>query len=695
MRLSVSLLGLASSCSSSVSRQVSTAFDWRFLLLASLVACNGTLGVGEPLPEKTPPKTETSPPSAPVTPVLPAPGPGTATYTWKWAHPQGTGVALRGAFTLPSGETWIVGDDGTVLREVAGVAKVMRVGVKDEVLTAAWGRGPDDMWVGGARGTGGVLTHWNGKKWSDSYPIATLPIDALQGLPNGNLVVVTDGAAKLMHPEGSVLQTCGGSVQFGFGLSGVRDVWVQTADEVWLAGEGVARWKLSESACVHLDDRPTLGIWGDGANRIVVASRISNQVDYELRERTANGFATLGTRFGGPQREVRGGRALAGDPSGRIRVLLHGKGGGDPDSYVTYNPAKGTTTETLLTVSDPGDHGPLYGEVLYGLTTSGAQTTFVGDRGLRGRFDQDAVLPLPFRRSLERGIASPDGTTFARCTNAWEFDTTSICRWDATSGWSELPKIEGYCGYVGVAPSATSLLVGGWTQPSTSPTTYRTRSWNGTSWSEGPQRTNYLFSPLFTTGPNDIWAWSDYDTVHFDGRAWSIISHGGPGTGGIHMIDGLASNDVWLLDQMLGLSRWDGTKLTKIASLPTGYVARELPRGLLAVEDGAWLVGAPVGVWPQSNRLLHWNGKDWTILELPGVQVRSLARGPDGKVRMLAAGNPTRSVYIVEDSGITKELDLPDGIIINDIFAAGKDLFAVGEMGATLKLTKVDASSTR
>ncbi len=40
-------------------------------------------------------------------------------------------------------------------------------------------------------------------------------------------------------------------------------------------------------------------------------------------------------------------------------------------------------------------------------------------------------------------------------------------------------------------------------------------------------------------------------------------------------------------------------------------------------------------------------------------------------------------------------LDLPDGIIINDIFAAGKDLFAVGEMGATLKLTKVDASSTR
>lgn len=51
----MSLLGLASSCSSSVSRQVSTAFDWRVMLLASLVACNGTLGVGEPLPEKTPP----------------------------------------------------------------------------------------------------------------------------------------------------------------------------------------------------------------------------------------------------------------------------------------------------------------------------------------------------------------------------------------------------------------------------------------------------------------------------------------------------------------------------------------------------------------------------------------------------------------------------------------------------------------
>lgn len=55
---------------------------------------------------------------------------------------------------------------------------------------------------------------------------------------------------------------------------------------------------------------------------------------------------------------------------------------------------------------------------------------------------------------------------------------------------------------------------------------------------------------------------------------------------------------------------------------------------------------------------------------------------------MLAAGKLTPSVYIVEDIGITKELDLPRPL------CGRSGLFATGDMGAALKLTKVDASST-
>ena len=114
--------------------------------------------------------------------------------------------------------------------------------------------------------------------------------------------------------------------------------------------------------------------------------------------------------------------------------------------------------------------------------------------------------------------------------------------------------------------------------------------------------------------------------------------------------------------------------------------------------NGIWMVGAPEG--SSAHRLLHFDGGKWVVVQLPGIAVVALARGPDGKVRMLSHGGnyvstggvgfiEQSAIYVVENEGIEKELEFSPSIYINDIFASGSELFAIGESGATLRLQKV------
>lgn len=665
-----------------------------------LAGCSGKLSVGSPAtPESD--GAPALPDTQPASPDFGEPSSAPTTYAWRWDTPQPTGYSLRGVFTVAPDETWYVGDSGIVVREVAGVTTIVREGVKDEVLTVGWGRGPNDLWVGGSRGARGVLLHWDGAHWTDSFPVATHPIDALGGLSNGNVVVVSGGTARLMHPEGDVVSNCTTMRNNLPEQNDFRDAWVQSDREIWLAGSGVAKWTLA-SGCTKVDDRPSLAVWGDGSSRIVVASFAQESSMLELRQREGESFVPLGTPFAGgwqPTQDVRGGKTLAGDASGRIRFVFHAGDGSSRHGVASYDPRTKAVTATDLwgDATANGDARRLYRETLYGLATTSDGIRFAGGRGLRGRFDHDAIVVSGFRRRLVSGMASPTGDVFALCTNYGEFDTTSVCRWDRTGGWSELPPVRGFYGAAGIAASADNILLGGWSAPNTSPARYRTQSWNGGAWTEGPQQTQYLFRPLFATGEDDVWAWSDYDTLHFDGAAWSTISHGGPGTGGTRNIDGARANDVWLLDRLSGLSHWDGAKLTQVAALPRSYTSADIDRALVAVPGGAWVVGVESGTWPQPNRLLYFDGSSWQIVKLPGIRVRALALGPDGRLRMLSHGSSTETpaVYRVSDDGVEKELDLPDGVQLDDLFAAGGDLFVVGDTGATLRLAKVAASPAR
>ena len=192
-------------------------------------------------------------------------------------------------------------------------------------------------------------------------------------------------------------------------------------------------------------------------------------------------------------------------------------------------------------------------------------------------------------------MSAPDGTTFAKCDALFGKQNDQICRWDQRAGWQRLPRIApDYNTSAGVATSSSSLWIGGYLLPDPSATAgFFSEHWDGSTWQRGPSGIHSMFRPLFATGPDDVWAWSEFDTMHWNGHAWERLLTGGPGTD-VLAIDGLAKNDVWLLDTGGRLSHWDGAEIRFVAALPAGLRPRALDEGrrMIATPSGPWIVGA-------------------------------------------------------------------------------------------------------
>ncbi len=665
------------------------------LAAAALVgtsACSGTLDVGDPLPAAPPGPVATTPTPAPTTPVIPPPTPAD-TYAWQWINPSVTGVHFRAVQVLSPSERYFVGDGGTVVHELAGKATVIRQGSRDEALSALWVGSANDIWVGGAKGAGGILVHWDGKRWSESYPLAaTKPIDAIQGRPGGGIFLAVGGYGTYMHPSGATSATC-------TALYGVRDVWVQSANEVWFVGdEGIAKQTMPNEVCVKVDSRPSYGVWGDGTRLLVASVTTTGQT--EVVEKAGESFVRLGAPIGGLQApfSVRRGKTVVADGAGNPVVLLHSDRPVESDSYAVFDSQKGSFRVQDLRAA----------EAIFGLGAGGRELAMVGVRGLHGTFRDGIPVSTELRNRLSMGLPASDGSIYSNCSNyGVDVSVTRMCQL-VDGRWERLPELTGYHSAAAVAGSKDSLWLGGFAFPiSGSRTDYYALRWDGATWTRGPEETAYMMRPLYASSANDVWAWSDYKTLHYDGKSWSVRASGGPGTGGFRAADGLGADDVWLVDTASGLSHWDGTSLRHVTSLPAGNHGSELRHSVVADRGGVWMmatISPSEGPYVQFERLIHWNGTKWTLVDLPGVTPRALSRGPDGVIRMVAGGDyvspvggtTATSVWTVSDAGVQKELDLPLGVDLLDIFSTKDAVYAIGEGGATLRFAKVaPANGTR
>jgi hypothetical protein len=153
----------------------------------------------------------------------------------------------------------------------------------------------------------------------------------------------------------------------------------------------------------------------------------------------------------------------------------------------------------------------------------------------------------------------------------------------------------------------------------------------------GPQ--NEL-TAVDSLSPKDAWAVGDYHvpepslsktlTEHWNGSNWSVMKS--PNTGVADALSGVAmvaSNDVWAVgnyfdSQSVGyplIEHWNGTRWNIVSSPLAGAPAGTTLASVAAVSsNNVWAVGHLLnGAGIFQTLTLHWNGKQWRIVNSPNV----------------------------------------------------------------------------
>jgi hypothetical protein len=150
-----------------------------------------------------------------------------------------------------------------------------------------------------------------------------------------------------------------------------------------------------------------------------------------------------------------------------------------------------------------------------------------------------------------------------------------------------------------------------------------------------------VFVDLWGVAPNDLYAVTEFELLHWDGAAWTLIDFAGAiDPGGLTSVWASSGYDVWLGDSLNGqVFHWDGTawsmgttQTVDVADLwgvPGGPVFAGGGFGLsqwtgsewvdihdpTAATEAATLWGFGAGdVWAASDfgTLAHWDGATWT-----------------------------------------------------------------------------------
>ena len=120
---------------------------------------------------------------------------------------------------------------------------------------------------------------------------------------------------------------------------------------------------------------------------------------------------------------------------------------------------------------------------------------------------------------------------------------------------------------------------------------------------------------VWGSSPNDVWAVGDAGTIlHWDGTAWLDSSVSGHPDGFLN-VWGSGPSDVWAVGFRNGtgpIFHWDGTNWQRVFTAPR-------------VLEGIWGTG-PMDVWASggvsgsevNGILLHFDGTEWTEVEVPG-----------------------------------------------------------------------------
>lgn len=153
-------------------------------------------------------------------------------------------------------------------------------------------------------------------------------------------------------------------------------------------------------------------------------------------------------------------------------------------------------------------------------------------------------------------------------------------------------------------------------------------------WGSGPDNVFTVGGPLGNTGFSSL-------ALHYDGSSWHRLSPGGEET--FWWVSGSSAGDVWMVGEKGRISHWDANtkKFTEHSSGVTATLW-----GVMAFSPSdVWAVGGTPegGVGPGNDIVLHWDGKAWNPVVLPG--------NPLGRSLYKIWGESSENLYVVGEYG--------------------------------------------
>ncbi len=510
---------------------------------------------------------------------------------WCWENPTPQGHALSAVWTAPSGDVWVVGMYGTILRYQGGQWSRAASGSDALVLSGIWGSADDDIWVVGSAGT---ILHFDGAAWAKVSSPTTQSLAAIWGSGPGNAWAV-GWAGTIVHLSGTTWSVAPGP-------AGVTDtltsVWGSSPTDVWAVGGQERILHFDGSSWSSVVSTPSAG------NLMAVCGTSATSV-------WAVGATSIGTgmvdHFDGTRWQ--GSTGYISDP---IDGIWCSPGG---DGWAVGHQDLGTAS------------------TVWRLGASGLTPTLTGIAGvfnaLGGR-DAGSVWAAGSGGALMHW----DGSSWSRASStvvdevffygafvpgpndAWAVGSRgTILHFNGTT-WAQVPS----------STSVDLLAIHG--------------SGPGDLWAGGANRTllhssgqgfqafspsppvgggNAFMAAIWASAPDDVWVAVDDPNVadqvaiaHFDGAAWQI-THTPSGTSSIWALWSPAPGDVWALGGLA--AHWNGSAWVKV---PTEAGGTGLAMWGASAND-AWLVG-------YAGSIQHWNGSAFSQVPSPTDQdLRAIA----------------------------------------------------------------------
>ena len=164
--------------------------------------------------------------------------------------------------------------------------------------------------------------------------------------------------------------------------------------------------------------------------------------------------------------------------------------------------------------------------------------------------------------------------------------------------------------------------------------------WDGTSWSEVPGAPSHggaVFLGLAAISPNELWAvgkgptGGGYDTPlieRSDGSSWTAVQVPVPAgyAAGLRDVSASGPASMWAVGWTVDnekvfqplVERWDGARWS-IVQVPHPATDALLSGVAVAGPDDVWAVGWSWHGEAATSLALHWDGKTWSRVSLPGA----------------------------------------------------------------------------